>query len=448
MPSAAELPRVELQRSWRSVVEHLSREMNPHTFETWVRGTEPLRFENQQIIIEARHGASCDWLNGQLSCIINRAVATVLGDGVSASFVPRSFAPAAPVPAQPRDGDGTPSRPMPVSGRSVLGALNPQFTFERYLRTAGNAVALQACLDLIGTEPQPSSHVVLYGQPGIGKTHLLHALAARASSQGWAVACLGAEEFTNRYQSAIRSESVQSLQELLRSVRLLVIDDLQYFPGRTGTITEFVNTWDAVTHAGGFVVCASECHPGELNLPPRLISRLKGGVLGKMGPLTSADRRAYVDARVREQRLSLPSWALDRVASCEVSCVRILQGAVNTALVLQRTGELTLGKLDAHLVEFCATASAAPQLGLRETIEAVAAYFELTFEDLTGRARARPVADARAAAMAALIERGQSLSQVSALFGNRHRSTVKEASDRGHKILEANPALHERLAAS
>lgn len=442
--------RSELQDSWRSVLDHLGREMNPHTFQTWLSGTEPLRIEHSNIIIEARPGTSCDWLNQKLSCVVDRSVAAVLGEDMRARFVPAAPGLDAPSPqpapaavADATTGSGTP--PQRTSS-GVVGAINPHFTFERYLRTPGNEVALEGCLALTSGEPQLMSPVVLYGEPGLGKTHLLHALATRAVALGWPVACLGAEEFTNRYQSAIRANAVQALQQQLRSVRLLVIDDLQYLPGRTATIEEFVNSFDAVTNAGGAIACASERHPGELALPPRLISRLKGGILAQMSPLAPPDRRAYVNTRVREQRLSLPSWAIDRIAACEAPSVRVLQGAVSTVLMLQRTGKLVPAALDAHLVRFCATAaSTASHLDQRGLIDAVAAHFAVAVDELTGRTRRRGVADARAVAMAALVERGQTLSQVSALFSNRDRSTVKEASDRGRKLLASDPALHRRL---
>jgi chromosomal replication initiator protein len=452
MSPALASSRVELVRSWRAVLGRLELQMNPHSFETWLRGTEPLRLDGRQLIIEARHGVSCEWLNGRLSCIIDRAVGAIFGEDVRASFVPRSLTPvAAPVSLSQMPSlaiDGTPAAPdAPVAAPAgVLGALNHHYTFDRYLRATGNQVALEACLALVGPEPQPASPVVMFGAPGLGKTHLLHALAARAHSQGWPVACLGAEEFTNRYQAALRSKQVEAFQEAVRSVRLLVVDDLQYLPGRPATIDEFVHTIDAITNAGGVVACASERDPAGLDLPPRLVSRLKAGVLAMMEPLASIDRRAYVNARAREHRLSLPAWAIDRVAACEVPSIRVLQGAVNTALMLQRTGQMDPASLDAHLVRFCGAAAAAPAaLDQHGLIEAVAAHFAVTFEELIGRTRRRPVTEARAVAMAALIERGQSLSQVGVLFSNRDRSTVKEASDRGRELLESDPVLRARL---
>jgi len=448
MSSAPKPSHPELRRSWRAVLGKLEESMNPFSFNTWLRGTEPLRADGRTIVIEARHGADPTWLNQQLSCVVARAVEGIFGDGFRASFVPSAFAtPAASAPGA-AGSEGSPARDLSRTG-AVLGLVNRHYTFDRYLPASGNKLALQACLDLLATSPRAASPVVMFGEPGLGKTHLLHALATRAAAQGWSVACLGAEQFTNRFQQALRDSRASAFQEDVRNVNLLLIDDLQFFLGRPATVVEFANTLEEVTNAGGLIACASECNPDRLELPNRLISRLKGGILAPMQPLNAADRRAYISVRAREERLSLPSWAIDAVAACEAPSIRVLQGAVNTTLALQRTGELDQATLREHLRQFCAEKAASPEaLDTRGIIEAVAAHFAVTRDDLLGRGRTRRLEEARAVAMAALLEGGRTLAQVAAIFANRHRSTVNGAGARGRALLELDPALRARLVAS
>ena len=118
----------------------------------------------------------------------------------------------------------------------------------------------------------PINPVVIYGAPGMGKTHLLHALAARAAHEGRDVACLSAEQFANRYLAALRggNDSTAEFQAELRSTSLLIIDDLQYLAGREGTLKELVHTMDAIINAGGDVVVASEVPPHAMGLLDRL----------------------------------------------------------------------------------------------------------------------------------------------------------------------------------
>ncbi|HKS92058.1 MAG TPA: DnaA/Hda family protein [Tepidiformaceae bacterium] len=445
MTAALTQAQPELRRAWRTVLTNLEVSMNPFSFNTWLRGTEPLRAEGHTIVIEARHGADPAWLNAQLSCVVARAVEAVFGDGFHALFVASSCTAAVPAVSPPM---ATPPAGAARAG-AVLGSLNRQYTFERYLPASGNKLALQACLDLLATAPRVASPVVMFGDPGLGKTHLLHALAARAASQGWSVACLSAETFTDRFQQALhaqRAEAVAEFQASVRSVNLLLIDDLQFFPGRPATVKEFANAIEAVTNAGGLIACASECNPDKLDLPPRLISRLKGGILAPMQPLNGADRRTYITVRAREERLSLPVWAIDAVAACEAPSIRVLQGAVNTTLALQRTGELDQATLHAHLGQFCMAAAGSPEaLDTQGVIEAIAAHFAVTRDDLVGRGRSPLLSEARAVAMAVLLDRGRSLAQVAGMFANRHRSTVKDLGDRGRVLLESDPALRARL---
>ncbi len=446
--SSAPTSHPELRRSWRAVLTRLEDSMNPFSFNTWLRGTEPLRADGHTIVVEARHGADPTWLNQQLSCVVARAVEAIFGDGFRASFVPGVFA-ATPttVPAPLRS-----EPPAPGEARrtgAVLGLVNRHSTFERYLPASGNKLALQACLDLLATSPRAASPVVMFGEPGLGKTHLLHALATHAAAQGWSVACLAAEQFTNRFQQALRDSQASAFQEAVRNVNLLLIDDLQFFLGRPATVVEFANTLEEVTNAGGLIACASECNPDRLELPPRLISRLKGGILAPMQPLNAADRRTYITVRAREERLSLPTWAIDAVAACEAPSIRVLQGAVNTTLALQRTGELEQSSLREHLLQFCAEKAAAPEsLDTHAVIDAVAAHFAVTRDELLGRGRNRRLEEARAVAMAALLEGGRSLAQVALIFANRHRSTVNGAGARGRALLDSDPALHARLVPS
>lgn len=446
MSEALTSARAELRRSWNSVLDKLEESVNPSAFNTWLRATEPLRVEGWAILIEARYGADCDWLNRQFACIMSRAAEAVFGDGATAAFVPQSVSrtPVAPAPllTAQNASPAADTRPGPVSG-----LINPRFTFERYLPASGNRLALQACLDLLGPAPGAASPVVMFGDPGLGKTHLLHALATRASAQGMSVVSLTARGFTDRFLPALRDNRVPEFQASVRNAQLLLVDDLQYFIAHPATADEFALAIDDVTNAGGLVACASECNPDQLRLPARLISRLKAGVPAMLLPLDAADRRAYVTARAHEDRVSFPSWAVDRIAACEAPSIRVLQGAFNTALTLHRAGELEPEKLDRHLGGVCERAATPESLDTRGVIDLIAAHYDLTAKDVMGRHRSAVLDKARAVTMAALVARGGTLSQVASIFDGRNRSTVKGASDRGRALLAAQPTLRARVVA-
>jgi chromosomal replication initiator protein len=342
------------------------------------------------------------------------------------------------------EGDSEPQAPQ-QSGQ-IVGNVNRSFTFERYLEADGNRLAYESCASLVEPIDFRISPVVIFGAPGMGKTHLLHALACRAAAEGWDVACLSAEEFTTRYMSALRRHDAADFQSSLRGVRLLIIDDLQYIAGKRATQDELVHTIDAVVNNGGYVVMASELHPLEIDLPDRLASRLAAGIVTHVEPFRLPDRKLYIERLAREARVSLPTWAVERIAGCEVPSVRVLQGAVHAAVALQRVNALDLRRLDAELTRISVTAECPGVLEDRALLDTIARHFEVTLADLTGRSRKMPIGNARAIAVAALKQRGRSLSEIAGILGDRDRSTISQLGERGRELLEADGALQQRLA--
>lgn len=430
--------RRDLVESWQAILGRLQLDLNPLNFNGLARETRPLRMEGNAIVVEARSTIARDWLDRQLGVVIRRAICHVLGDDADVEFVAPGERPA---PALPEE-----SEPVNARAGKILGSLNCAFSFEQYVAGEGNRLALDCCMALLDPEQARISPVVIFGAPGLGKTHLLHAVACRAAGTGWPVACLSAEEFTTRYQNAIRTNTAGEFKEAIRAVRLLAIDDLQYLAGKKGTQDELVHTIDAVTNAGGVAVVASEAHPFDIGLPERLASRLAGGIVTRVEPFMGAERRAYVDHLARALRISLPAWAIERIAGAEVPSVRLLQGAVHAAVALQRCNRLDVQRLDAELTRLTVAEWSRRGKGDLVAIEAVARYFEVTLDDIAGRSKKPVMTAARAAAAAALKGRGRSLADIGALLGKRDRSTVSDLAERGRAIIEEDAELRALLA--
>jgi chromosomal replication initiator protein len=421
----------EVSRAWQAVLGRLELEITTQNFTTWLKGTRALRLEDDTLVVEARTAFNCDWLNQRLIVVVQRAVYQVIGEELRVLFVPKGAA----------SGDElmmAPAEPEPPRAPAVVGSLNCAYSFERYVPAEGNRLAFECTTALVGETDFRISPVVVYGSPGMGKTHLLHALARRAANQGWAVACLNAEEFTSRYMNAIRRGSVEDFQLALRGMRLFVLDDLQYLAGKKGTLDELVHTIDAIGNAGGHVVVGSERHPAEIDLPERLASRLSAGIATRIEPFAMAERHDFVERLSRELRVALPAWAVDRIAGLEMPSVRILQGAANAAVTLQRLGQLTQARLDLELTRI-SIAECKPAVSAdRNLLDAIARRFETTFEELVGRSRKPHLAAARAVAAATLQQQGRSLSAIASVLGGRDRSTISQLAERGRTMIAAD----------
>ncbi len=421
--------RRDLARAWQAVLGRLQLELSPHAFTTF-EGARPVALEGDALLVEAPNAFTCDWLNRQLGTVVSRAARQV-----EASLEVRFVAPGERAPAP---GDAAPREV------TVVGVLNASFTLERYLEAQGNRLALRACTALLDPGLPTVSPVVVYGAPGLGKTHLLHAIAHRAAGQGWPVACLSAEEFTSRYHNPLRQQRAGDFQAELRGVRLLVIDDLQYVSGKKATCEELAHSIDAVTNGGGHVLVAGERHPTEIDLPERLVSRLCGGLVARILPFAAPERRCYIARLAADFRASLPTFAVERIAALEAASARVLLGAGKLAVTLARGGQLDPAQLDTQLITL--TSGAACQRPLDAALEGVARHFALSAADLAGRSRSPRVTEARAVAVVVLRQRGLSLAQAGAALGGRDRSTISQLEARGRALAEATPALQALLA--
>jgi chromosomal replication initiator protein len=279
----------------------------------------------------------------------------------------------------------------------------------------------------------------------MGKTHLLHALASKAHQQGWAVACFRAEEFTSRYMTAYREQQLPSFQAAVRGARLFVLDDLQYLHGKPGIQEELVHIVDTLSLGGGYVAFGSERSPLDLGFTERLASRLVAGTSVHVQPFRYPERLAYATCVACERHCELPAWALERVAHIEAPSIRVLLGAVNAAISLERSGMLELARLDTELLKRSLEAIAPRATSDRTIAEAIARHFQTTFEELAGRSRKPAVTAARGATVAALKEHGRSNAEIAKLLGDRDRTTISQLGGRGRELLDADPALR-RLA--
>ncbi len=416
----------------------LELEVSRANFETWLAGTDARSLHDGELLVEARSAFRADWLNENLAPVVERCVGAIEGERLAVRFV----APGAePEPQAPPNGA---SAPAPASSAQVLGQVNNAFTLARYFPSEGSALALASCLGLLEEGEPAISPVVVHGPPGVGKTHLLHGLAARANANGWPVACLSGEGFTSRYQRALREGAVEQFQDAVRGVRLLIVDDLHDLAGKAATMRELVHTLDAVTHAGGGVAVGSELRPRELGLPERLCSRLEAGIVTAVEPFAAPERRAFIEGRLAELRVALPAWCLEQLAFGTGSVRAILAG-VHAAVGLQRRGLLGELRLTAELGAL--ELNGRGRETSKAVIERIAGHFAIAAGEVEGRSRAAKPARARAVAAAALQERGSSYGEIGALLGGRSRSTIKGLAERGRALADEDGAVASLLRA-
>ncbi len=322
-------------------------------------------------------------------------------------------------------------------------ALDPRFTFDRFVVDASNRVAVNAAQALAEPGPPRFSPLFLHSGTGMGKTHLMHAigtafLAAQPSAN---VIYMSAERFMFEFVQAMRARDTFAFKARLRSVDLLMIDDLQFIAGKDATQEEFFYTINEVVSAGKrLVVSADRCPQALDGVEPRILSRLSVGFVADIKPAELSLRRAILARKLADTPdVQVPADVLELLAARLTSSVRELEGALNRLIAYaQLTGD-TIDMDFTHVTLGDVLRGVQKRVTIDEIQRAVSTYFELKPIELVSARRARVVARPRQIAMY-LAKRltTRSLPEIGRKFGGRDHSTVIHAVRRIEQLRDSD----------
>ena len=360
-------------------------------------------------------------------------------------------------PSRPEPARINPS-PLPATvwqderneSRSDLAApLDPRFTFEGFVVGKPNEFAY-ACARRVAERPSSPGFnpLFLYGGVGLGKTHLMHAIAWELTdrpTQPVSVAYMSAEKFMYRFIAAIRSQSTMEFKENLRSVDVLMIDDLQFLIGKDNTQEEFFHTFNYLVEQGKQIVVSADKSPSDLNgLEHRLRTRLGCGMVADLHSTTYELRISILEAKAARAGVDVPVKVLEFLAHKITSNVRELEGALNRlvahanlfgrSVTLEATHEVLHDILKAH----------DRRVTIEEIQKKVAEHYSIRLTDMSSARRARAVARPRQVAMYLAKQlTSRSLPEIGRKFGNRDHTTVMHAVSRVSELMERDGAFAE-----
>jgi chromosomal replication initiator protein len=327
--------------------------------------------------------------------------------------------------------------------RSDLAApLDPRFTFEGFVVGKPNEFAY-ACARRVAEHPSSPGFnpLFLYGGVGLGKTHLMHAIAwelTDRTSDPVSVAYMSAEKFMYRFIAAIRSQSTMEFKENLRSVDVLMIDDLQFLIGKDNTQEEFFHTFNYLVEQGKQIVVSADKSPSDLNgLEHRLRTRLGCGMVADLHSTTYELRISILEAKAARAAVDVPVKVMEFLAHKITSNVRELEGALNRLVAhsnlfnrpvtLESTHEVLHDILKAH----------DRRVTIEEIQKKVAEHYSIRLTDMSSARRARAVARPRQVAMYLAKQlTSRSLPEIGRKFGNRDHTTVMHAVSRVTELME------------
>ncbi|MGE5271247.1 MAG: chromosomal replication initiator protein DnaA [Thiohalocapsa sp.] len=367
--------------------------------------------------------------------------------------VPRLSEPAAEPASVPVLG-AEPANPVEFGDDKgqLSAALDPRFTFDNFIVGKPNELAhaaarrvAEACASAVHTVP--FNPLFLYGGVGLGKTHLMHAIAwhVRLQAPSRKVIYLSAEKFMYQFIRALRFRSTIDFKEEFRSVDLLMIDDVQFISGKDSTQEEFFHTFNALVDQNRQIVITADKSPADLaGLEERMRSRLGWGLAADIHPTTYELRLGILQSKAEQGGLRLPQKVMEFLAHKIVSNVRELEGALNRiAAQAQLVGrEITLEGAQELLQDLLRANER--RVTIDEIQRRVAEHFNIKMAEMTSARRARIVARPRQVAMYLAKQLTQrSLPEIGRKFGGRDHTTVMHAVRKIEELLASDRALSE-----
>ena len=332
---------------------------------------------------------------------------------------------------------------------------NPRYTFENFVVGESNQLAYHAAnaiADLGRSSADGESSggynpLFIYAGPGMGKTHLLHAIGNRALEQNRSVLYVTSEQFTNEFVSAIHRRAMREFRDRYRGLDLLLMDDVQFLAGKEQTQESLFHTFNDLHQGGAQVVLTSDRAPHTISpLEERLRSRFQWGLLADIQPPSLEMRMAILRAWAAAQRANAPDAVLDLIAQ-RVNCnVRQLRGAFNRVMAMSElmNSPLTLESV-AEQLDGIAGPDPRADITPQQVLDTVAGHFRVSVEQILGRGRTATVAQARQVVMYLLtVELGMPPTAVGRFLSGRNHSTVLH----GVEKIRAGVASDERLRQS
>ncbi len=487
---------VDLDAVWATAISGLREETVSGQHLAWLRMTRPLGLVEDTVLLAAPTNFAKDVLETRLRPLITGALAAALNRDIRVAVTvepqPETQRPAQPPDDQrpapnrtetgadtdhpvdngPQDGagpgqqlsldaphrdvgrgtglDSAVPRPVPITRGAETARLNPKYQFDTFVIGSSNRFAHAAAVAVAEAPAKAYNPLFIYGESGLGKTHLLHAIGhyARNLFAGSRVRYVSSEEFTNDFINSLRDDKMQAFQRRYRDNDILLIDDIQFLERAERTQEEFFHTFNTLHNANKQIVISSDRPPKQLvTLEDRLRTRFEWGLITDVQPPDLETRIAILRKKAAQERLNAPPDVLEFIASKIQSNIRELEGAlirVTAFASLNRTGvDLALAEI---VLKDLIPESEQSAISAATIMAATAEYFSVTVEELCGSSRSRVLVTARQIAMYLCRELTDlSLPKIGQTFGGRDHTTVMHAERKIRSLMAERRSIFNQV---
>ena len=445
------------QQLWQAVLGELELSISRANFTTWFKNTFVASWENERVVVGVPNTFTKTWLEKKYLESIVKIIRNVTQEKIkeiifkveNCKTVDLSQVQTEPATKELEVTIKTES-PAAATGETPLNTfgLNSRYTFLNFIVGKGNELAHAASQSIIETPGQTYNPLYIYGGAGLGKTHLLQAIGNEFLKKDKKILYVTCEKFTNDYIQAVKHGQGKQFNDQYRNTDLLLVDDIQFLSGKEGTQEAFFHTFNTLHQNNKQVVLSSDRPPKAISsLESRLQSRFEWGMLVDISQPDLETRIAILEAKCREKELILAKESVNYIATVVHNNIRELEGALNRIIAYQNfhNEEAGLDKLK-QMLGGISTSFQGKAVTPKQLILAVAEYFDLAIEDITGKSRRKELVEPRQIVMYLMREELKtSYPTIGQELGKRDHTTAMHAYGKVSKNLEKDEKLRQDL---
>ena len=413
---------------WDEILARIETKVNRHSFYTWFKPTAFVGEDVSGVTVRVPNPLFKDWLTKHYSSVISEAMEELKRSGVSVHFVAQGLGDGASIPLSVEEAAAFEAAEPPSLVLPGSAGLNPRYTFDSFIVGSSNQFAHAACRAVAEAPSRSYNPLFIYGDVGLGKTHLMHAVGQYVlrHDRNLKLTYISAERFMNEMINAVRYDRIIDFRERYRTVDVLLVDDVQFIAGKEGTQTEFFHTFNALYDSQKQIVISSDCPPREIpSLEERLRSRFEWGLIADIQSPDLETKVAILKKKAETEAVPLPDNVALYIASKIKSNIRELEGSlIRLIAYASLTGQqLTLQLAQEVLKNIIDHDDKAVTIEIIQ--KSVSDYFNLRVTELKSRNNSKSVSMPRQVAMyLCKMLTHASLPEIGRSFGGKHHSTV------------------------
>jgi chromosomal replication initiator protein len=430
---------------WNDVSARLREALNDTTYSTWFGEVDGEELDGERFLLAVPNDFTRHWIEGHFLDLIRATVRDIAGGERQVAF--RVVETATPQATSAVPASVTPL-PLEVTQRSEIAGINSKYTFDSFVIGSSNRFAHAAALAVAEAPAQAYNPLFIYGHTGLGKTHLLHAIANFVTDHGGGLTCryVTSETFMNDFINSLRDKRIEGFKTRYRTYDVLLIDDVQFFEHKERIQEEFFHTFNSLYEAGRQIVMSSDRPPRDIStLEDRLRSRFEWGLITDIQPPDLETRIAILRKKVKADQIEIRDPELLTYIASRVSTnIRELEGALTRVVAFASlTGRALSVDLAQDVLKDVFPQGESVQISIERIQELVCERFSVTHDELTGDRRSQNIVYPRQVAMYLSRElTDASLPKIGKEFGGRDHTTVIHATSKIARLIREDRSVY------